>query len=256
MRRYFRIRRFASQYTLHPRHGVGIDAAQGLPNAEALDSQGLGPWVRTIIGTPGDVILSFRSHSHPAFHPRWASVPWAISIANLECLVVFHLTFGTRFAALTKATREATVHPLLNFRGRQAPGHQVHRIWIEIVMVATAVACALALLIATLGTVAGAAAGAFRQPPTKPATAEQNYEGMVTCSRCGARHSAKLGRTAADCIRICVHDGARFALVDGDKTYLLEGDLNILKRIAGQRAGIVGVVAGNTIRVSSVSPAK
>lgn len=148
------------------------------------------------------------------------------------------------------------MHPLLNFRGKQAHGHEIHRIWLEIVIVGTAVACALALLIATLGAVAGAAAGAFGQPSTKPALAEQTYEGVVTCSRCGARHSAKLGRTAADCALICVHDGARFALVDGDKTYQLEGDLNALKRIAGQRAGIVGVVAGKTIRVSSVSPTK
>ncbi|MGO9088273.1 MAG: hypothetical protein ACLP6G_10335 [Terriglobales bacterium] len=148
------------------------------------------------------------------------------------------------------------MHQLSTFRGKQSPGHQVHRIWIEIVLVATAVACALGLLIATLGAVAGAAAGAFVKPPTKPATAEQNYEGMVTCSRCGARHSADLGRTAADCSRICVHEGARFSLVNGDKIYLLEGDPNALKRIAGQRADIVGTVAGNTIRVSSVSPAR
>jgi len=66
----------------------------------------------------------------------------------------------------------------------------------------------------------------------------------------------ELGKTAADFSRICVHDGARFTLVDGDKTYLLEGDLNVLQRIAGQRAVIVGVVAGNAIRVSSLSPAK
>lgn len=181
---------------------------------------------------------------------------YASFVANLERLVVFHLTVGKRFAALSEATREVTVHQLLTFRGKQASDHRVHRIWVEIVLVATVVACVLALLISTLGAVAGAAAGAFRQPPTNPATAEQNYEGMVTCSRCGARHSAKLSRTAADCTRICVHDGASFALIDGDKTYLLEGDLNVLKRIAGQRAGIVGVVTGNTIRVSSVSPAK
>lgn len=181
---------------------------------------------------------------------------WASLIANLERIVVFHLTVGKRFAARTEATREVTVHQLLTFRGKQARGHRVHRIWIEIVLVATAVACMLALLIATLGAVAGAAAGAFRQPPNKPATAEQTYQGMVTCSRCGARHSSKLGRTAADCSRICVHGGARFTLVDGDKTYVLDGDLNALKRIAGQRAGIVGMVTGNTLRVSSVSPAK
>ncbi len=32
------------------------------------------------------------------------------------------------------------------------------------------------------------------------------------------------GKTAGDCARMCVHGGAAFALVDGDKTYLLDGD--------------------------------
>ncbi len=130
----------------------------------------------------------------------------------------------------------------------------IHRFWIEIVMVGTAVACALALLIATLGVVAGTAATALGQQQSKPvAAAVQTYEGMVTCSRCGARHSAELNRTAADCARICVHAGAQFALVDGEKMHLLEGDLNLLKKIAGQRVRITGSVMGNTIRVSSVA---
>ena len=131
-----------------------------------------------------------------------------------------------------------------------------HRFWIEIVVVATAVACVLALLIATLGFVAGAAAGSFAQPQTRRALTEQTYEGVVTCSRCGARHSAALGRAAADCTRICVHNGAKFALVDGDRTYLLEGELYALKRVAGERVSITGVATGNAIRVSSVSVPK
>jgi hypothetical protein len=130
---------------------------------------------------------------------------------------------------------------------------KVQHFWVEIVMIGTAVACGLALLLATLGAATGAAMRAFAQSQTTPATAEQTYEGMVTCSRCGARHSAKLGETASDCTRICVHGGAKFALVDGEKVYLLEGDLNVLKKIAGERARITGSATGNTIRVSSVA---
>ena len=129
----------------------------------------------------------------------------------------------------------------------------IHRLWIEIVMVGTGVACALALLLATVGAVAGAAGTAFGQQPAKPAAALQTYEGMVTCSRCGARHSAKLGKNAADCTRICVHAGAQFVLVDGEKIYQLEGDLNLLKKLAGERARIAGALTGNTIQVSSLA---
>jgi hypothetical protein len=128
-----------------------------------------------------------------------------------------------------------------------------NRIWIEILLLGTAIACALALLIATLGAAAGTttAAEAAAQQET-PSTTEQTYQGMVTCSRCGARHSAVLGQRAADCARICVRGGANFALVEGDVTYLLDGDSSVLGRLAGQRARIVGELNGKTIRISSV----
>jgi hypothetical protein len=130
---------------------------------------------------------------------------------------------------------------------------KTNRIWIEIVMLGTAIACALALLFATLGAAAGVAAGEVSAPRQVPATADQTYEGMVTCSRCGAKHSAALGETATTCIRVCVHGGAQFALVDAERYYLLDGDLNVLKKLAGQRAHVVGELHGKTIRISSVS---
>ena len=81
------------------------------------------------------------------------------------------------------------------------------------------------------------------------------YEGMITCSRCGARHSADFGRTAADCSRVCVRDGAQFALVKGEKTYVLDGDITLVKKLAGRRARIIGAIQGNTIQVSSAAAA-
>jgi hypothetical protein len=143
------------------------------------------------------------------------------------------------------------LHRLCKRRSRKIVGKvdcmKACRFWIEIVVVGTGVACLLALLIATLGVVAGTAA-ALERPGE-----QRSYEGMVTCSRCGARHSAKLGKTAAECTLVCVHGGAQFALVDGDKAYLLDGDAILLKKIVGLRARIVGSVTGNTIRVSSAT---
>jgi hypothetical protein len=128
-----------------------------------------------------------------------------------------------------------------------------NRFWIEIVALGTSIACAVALLIATLGAAAVAVAGREAAQTAESASAPKTYLGMVTCSRCGAKHSAALGRTAADCVRTCVRGGAGFALVDGDKTYMLEGDSVLLKDAAGRRASVVGVVRGNTIKVSSVT---
>jgi hypothetical protein len=126
------------------------------------------------------------------------------------------------------------------------------RVWVEIVLLGTGIACALALLLATLGAAAGAAEGEVVVPRPADSAQEQAYDGMVTCSRCGARHSAKLGQTATVCTRVCIHDGASFALVDTNTTYLLEGDLNVLKKLAGQRVHVVGALNGKTIRISSV----
>jgi hypothetical protein len=135
-----------------------------------------------------------------------------------------------------------------------------NRFWIEIVGLGTAIACVLALLLATLGAAAASLAG---QPELRPGESGQakesapapqlTHEGMVTCSRCGAKHSAGLGKTAGDCTRQCVRGGATFTLLDGDTTYTLDGDLVRLKTVAGRRARIVGVVHGSTITVSSVA---
>jgi hypothetical protein len=129
---------------------------------------------------------------------------------------------------------------------------KAHRLWIEIAMIGTAIACALAFLLATLGALGGVAVEAFGQIPTTQTSAQESYEGVVTCSQCGAKHSAKIGQSAADCTRMCVHGGAHFALVDGEKIYQLDGDPALLKRVAGERVQVVGVVTGNTIRISTL----
>lgn len=133
---------------------------------------------------------------------------------------------------------------------------KARRFWIEIVFVATGTAFALALLIATCGLAANAVAERTSQEQAIAAAAggqQQTYEGIVTCSRCGAKHPAKLDSSATTCVRRCVHGGDRFSLVDADSTYFLDGDLSDLKNLAGQRARIVGTLHGKTIRVSSAT---
>lgn len=146
------------------------------------------------------------------------------------------------------------------------------RFWIEMLVLASTVACVLALFLATLGAAAGAAgtqpesASAWQPSPQPqaqttqtdparvPSAQSQSYEGIITDTRCGAKHSAAVGMAAADCTRVCVHGGEHFALVDGDKTYALEGEPAALKQVAGQRVTIMGTLNGNTISVSSVHP--
>jgi hypothetical protein len=124
-------------------------------------------------------------------------------------------------------------------------------VWIEILLLATAVALATALLLATLGAAAGVAIGQARQ--LRPIGTAQSFEGMVTCSRCGAKHQPALDRSASTCVRVCVHGGASFALIDDESVYLLDGDLGPLKTLAGQRARVTGTRTGNTIKVMTIA---
>lgn len=128
------------------------------------------------------------------------------------------------------------------------------RFWIETIALVSVIACALAMVIAALGAVAGAATGEPQssQPGSPSAVRLQTYEGVITDTHCGAKHSAAIGKTAADCTRVCVHGGEQFVLVDGDTIYLLEGDPLALKQVAGQRVRIVGTLNGKKISVTSV----
>ena len=132
---------------------------------------------------------------------------------------------------------------------------KTNRIWIDTVALGTAMACALALLIAVLaaGTAAVTGRDGSAQAAESSSVEQRTYEGMVTCSRCGAKHSAKMARSATNCTLTCVHGGAKLVLVDGDKLYELDGDLNVLRRVAGQRARVVGVMHGDAIAVSSIA---
>ena len=137
------------------------------------------------------------------------------------------------------------------------------RSWIEIrvprsLVCFVLVTLILVALIATLGTWTGAAGAEplAGQKQSSPASAmqtqSQSYEGVITDTHCGAKHSAAIGMAAADCTRVCVHGGEQFALVDGENVYVLEGDLKTLKRAAGQRVRIVGTLNGSKISVATI----
>jgi hypothetical protein len=85
------------------------------------------------------------------------------------------------------------------------------------------------------------------------AASTQTFAGMITDSRCGARHRRNSGKTSAQCARSCVRRGAHYVLVDGEKVYALEGDPAELEKLAGERANIVGMLQGNTIKVTAVA---
>jgi hypothetical protein len=137
----------------------------------------------------------------------------------------------------------------------RALGSPKAKFWLRTVLLISLAACMFALGIAALGTSAGSApASTAASPADSPKTSQKTYEGMVTDTRCGAKHSAAIGKTASDCTRICVHSGEQFALVDGETVYSLQGELLTLKKLAGQRVKIEGTLEGNRLSVISVVP--
>ncbi len=110
-----------------------------------------------------------------------------------------------------------------------------------------AFAFALMFLTASQGAVTAKAQSSISTTPA------QHYEGVVTDTHCGAKHSASIGDTAGDCTIRCVRAGEQFALVVGESTYLLEGDPAILKQAAGQRVKVFGTLNDGRISVTSIT---
>jgi hypothetical protein len=109
------------------------------------------------------------------------------------------------------------------------------------------------LLLAVVCSGAGVAVG-NDSPSSRPSSSQQTFEGIVTDTRCAAKHSSTIGLSAGSCTIQCVRMGERFSLVDGDTNYTLDGDLQVLKPIAGQRVKISGTLQGNDLTFTAVTP--
>lgn len=79
--------------------------------------------------------------------------------------------------------------------------------------------------------------------------------GIVSDSMCGAHHMEK-NKSAADCTRMCVKQGMKYALIVGEKVYTLEGHEAELDKLAGQKVTVKGNINGEMVDVQSVVPAK
>ena len=87
----------------------------------------------------------------------------------------------------------------------------------------------------------------------------QTFTGKVSDAMCSAKHMEG-GIASADCVRVCVQKGAKYALVVGDKVYTLhtsdKAALDELNKLAWEQAKVTGTVTGDTIAVKSVAAAK
>jgi hypothetical protein len=88
------------------------------------------------------------------------------------------------------------------------------------------------------------------------AAKKQTFTGEVGDAMCGRKHMEGEG-TPAQCTRTCVSHGSKYALVVGEKIYVLDttdkAALATLDKQAGKNASVTGVLNGDTIEVSSVA---
>ena len=84
--------------------------------------------------------------------------------------------------------------------------------------------------------------------------ARQTFTGEVGDAMCGSKH---MEGPPAECTRSCVAHGSKFALIVGEKIYLLDAAnpaaLKTLDRQAGKNVTVTGTLSGDTIEVRSVT---
>lgn len=90
---------------------------------------------------------------------------------------------------------------------------------------------------------------------TQSATAEKSLTGVISDTMCGKTHMAK-DKSPAECTRMCVKQGQKYALVVGPKVYTLQGHESELDKLAGQQVAVKGTASGDTVNVVSVTAAK
>jgi len=91
--------------------------------------------------------------------------------------------------------------------------------------------------------------------PGEASAMPKTLTGIVSDSMCGAHHMAK-DKSPAECTRMCIKQGMKYALVVGGEVYTLEGHESEVDKLAGQKATVRGSVKGETVAVQSVVPAK
>jgi hypothetical protein len=95
---------------------------------------------------------------------------------------------------------------------------------------------------------------ASSQSSTGQSKTEQ-LTGVVSDSSCGATHAMK-NMAPADCARMCVKAGRKYALVVGTDVYTLQGHEADLQKLAGDTVTVEGSVSGKAVTVGSVALAK
>jgi hypothetical protein len=84
---------------------------------------------------------------------------------------------------------------------------------------------------------------------------QKTLTGVVSDAMCGATHMMK-NKPDAECLRYCIKQGTKYALVAGKNVYTLEGHEADLDKHAAEKVTVKGTLKGQSLTVESVIPAK
>ena len=84
---------------------------------------------------------------------------------------------------------------------------------------------------------------------------QKTLTGVVSDAMCDQTHMMK-DKPAAECLRYCVKQGTKYAVVAGKNVYTLEGHEAELDKYAAQKVTVKGTLKGETLTVESVLSAK
>ena len=80
----------------------------------------------------------------------------------------------------------------------------------------------------------------------------QKVTGVISDDMCRQKHMMP-GHSEADCTRACVKAGSKYALVVGDKVYVLKGDPKQIGEFAGKKVAVTGDLIKGSLAVQSIS---
>jgi hypothetical protein len=111
----------------------------------------------------------------------------------------------------------------------------------------------LAAILAGITMVVAGGEAAQASDDQSNASTPVQYSGVITDLHCGAKHT-DFNKGASECSRMCVRNGSKYSIVDGDKKYRVAGNLSQFDELAGQRITASGHLEGDTIEVISIAP--
>ena len=89
------------------------------------------------------------------------------------------------------------------------------------------------------------------------AAGKQTFTGVITDTMCGAAHGMMGVKPDSKCVRLCVKDGSKYALLVGKEVYTLS-DQKTPDKYAGGKVKVTGTLDAKTktIAVEKIEPAK